>query len=93
MKHHFVTLFTTALFCAAVTARALAGVPSADTPRDWLVWQLEQRAQQLDWYAHDQKGIGREQLEEQSLQVKDLIERLNAGEAVDPHEIDQLLTE
>jgi len=31
------------------------------------------------------------QLEQQSLQVKELIARLKAGEAVEPHEIDQFL--
>lgn len=91
MKRQFFTLLTTGIFYASLTASAFAGAPTADTAKDKLVSQLERREHQLEWEAQDQKGVPRVQLEQQSLQVKKLIERVKAGEAVDPQAINKLL--
>jgi hypothetical protein len=93
MKRQFFTLFTAGVFCASLTAGAFAaGPPAADTAaKDRLISKLEQRAHALDWDAQGTKGVPRARLEQRSLRVKKLIERLKAGETVDPQEIDKLL--
>ena len=93
MKRSFFTLFTTGVFFASLTAGAFAGSPNADPAKDRLISKLEQRAHALAWDAQGTKGIPRAQLEQRSLRVKRLIERLKAGEAVSPQEIDKLLQE
>jgi hypothetical protein len=91
MKRQFFTLFTTGVLCTSLTASAFAGSPTADTEKAELISKLEQRAHRLEWDAQGTKGVPRAQLEQRSLRVKKLIERLKAGETVDPQEIDKLL--
>jgi hypothetical protein len=93
MKRQFVTLFTTAALCTALTGSAFASSPTADTEKNPLIAKLEQQAHRLEWEAHATKGVPRAQRELQSLRVKKLIQRLQTGEAVDPQEIDTLLKE
>jgi hypothetical protein len=91
MKRQLFTLFATGVFCASLTGGVFATSPPADAARERLIAQLEQRAHRLDWDAQGTKGVPRARLEQQSLRVKRLIERLKAGETVDPQEIDKLL--
>jgi hypothetical protein len=91
MKRQFFTLLTTGVLSIALAAGAFAASPAADFDKDKVVSQLERRAQRLEWQAQATKGAGRQELELQRFHMKKLIERLKAGEAVDPQEIDMLL--
>ena len=91
MKRQFFTLLTTGVFCASLTAGAFASSPTADKAKIELISKLEQRAHRLEWDAQGTKGVPRARLEQRSLRVKKMIERLKAGETVDPQEIDKLL--
>lgn len=93
MKRQFFTLFAAGVLCAALTAGAFAGSPTAATDKDKVIQELEQQAHRFEWEAQATKGLPRTQREFQSLRVKRLIQRLQAGEAVDPQEIDKLLKE
>jgi hypothetical protein len=87
-------LFTTATLCISLTAGAFAASsPSASTEKDAVVAKLQQQAHQLTADAQATKGASRALRELQSLRIKRLIHRLQAGEAVDPQEIDKLLTQ
>ena len=91
MKRQFFTLLTAGVTCASLTAGAFAAPPAADSEKAQLVSKLEQRAQRLERQAQATKGAGRQEMELQRLRVKKLIERIQAGESVDPQEIDTLL--
>ncbi len=91
MKRQFFTLFATGVLCASLTAGAFAGSPEAAFRKAQVISQLEQRAQRLGQHAQTTKGAGRQEFELQQRQVKQLIERIRAGESVDPQEIDNLL--
>lgn len=93
MTRQVFTLFTTALLCNALTTWAFASPPTAGAEKDAVVSKLQQQAQRFEREAQATKGIPRSQRELQSSRVKRLIERLQAGETVDPHEIDKLLNE
>jgi flagellar capping protein FliD len=93
MKHRVFTLFTSGILCASLTAEAFAASPTVNTEKNAQISQLEQKAHRLDWDAQATKGSARALREMQSYQVKKLIERLQAGEAVDPQEIDKLLNQ
>jgi hypothetical protein len=93
MTRPFFTLFTAATLCVSLTAGAFASSPTAATDQDKVIPKLEQQAHRFDWEAQATKGLPRAQREFQSLRVKRLIKRLQAGEAVDPQEIDKLLKE
>lgn len=93
MTRQFVTLFTAGVLCASLAAPVFAASPTANMEKDKVVSELEQQAHRLEWEAQATKGVPRAQREFQSLQVKKLIQRLQAGEAVDSHEIDKLLKE
>jgi hypothetical protein len=86
-------LFSTSLAIGTLflTAAAFASSPQADTEKAELVSRLEQRADRLEWQAQGTKGVPRAHLQQQSLRLKNLIKRLEAGESVDPQEIDTLL--
>ncbi len=91
MKRQFFILFTTGIFCASLTAGAFANSSSTGSEKGRVVSQLEKRAQRLEQHAQGTKGAGRQEFELQRRQVQDLIERIKAGESVDPQEIDHLL--
>jgi len=91
MKHPFFTLFTAGVLGLSLTAGALAGPPRTGSQQSPLIVTLEQRAQRLEQHAQTTTGGGRQEFEIQRHQVQHLIERIKAGEAVDPHEIDMLL--
>lgn len=93
MTRQFVTLFTAATLCVSLTGGAFASSPTAAADKDKIIPELEQQAHRFEWEARATKGIPRAQREFQSLRVKKLIQRLQAGEAVDPQEIDKLLKE
>jgi hypothetical protein len=93
MTRRFFTLFTITTLCVSLTAGAFASSPTAATDKDTVIPQLEQQAHRFEWEAQATKGIPRAQRELQSFRVKRLIKRLQAGEAVDPQEIDKLLKE
>jgi len=93
MKRQIFTLFTAGIFCASLTAGAFAASPIVNTEKNAQVSQLEQQVRRLESHAQATKGGLRSSLELQSLQVKQLIQRLEAGETVDPQEIDKLLKE
>lgn len=95
MKRLFFTLFTTGVLCASLTAGAFAGSPRADSERAQVVGKLEDGTQQFAWRAQELRAAKRHAdsltVETQRLQVQNLIERIRAGESVDPREIDALL--
>jgi hypothetical protein len=93
MTRQFITLFTTTTLCVFLTVGAFASSPTAATDKDRVILKLEQQAHRFEWEAQGTKGLPRTQREFQSLRVKRLIQRLQAGEAVDPQEIDKLLKE
>jgi hypothetical protein len=93
MKRQFLTLFTTAALCTALAGSAVANSATANAEKNRLISKLEHQAHRLEWEAQATKGVPRAQRELQSLRVKKLIHRLQAGEAVDPREIDTLLKE
>lgn len=93
MTRQFFTLFTAGVLCASLTTNVFASSPIAATDQNKVIPKLEQQARRFTWEAQATKGILRAQRELQSFRVKKLIERLEAGEAVDPQEIDKLLKE
>lgn len=93
MKRQFCTLLTVGVLCTSLTTSAFASSPTANAEKDKVIPQLEQHVHRFDWAAQSTKGSARALREQQSLQVKKLIQRLQAGEAVDPGEIDTLLKE
>ena len=93
MKHHVFTLFTTGILCASLTAGAFANSPATSSDKARVIPKLEQQAHRLDWDAQATKGSARALREMQSYRVKKLIQRLQAGETVDPQEIDKLLNQ
>jgi len=93
MTRQFLTLCTAGVLCASLTTTAFAASPTAGPDKENVIPKLEQQAHRFAWEARATKGIPRAQREFQSLRVKRLIERLQAGEAVDPQEIDKLLKE
>lgn len=93
MTRQFFTLFTTATVGIFLAAGAFASSPTVNTERDKVVSKLEQQTRRLEWDAQATKGAPRSLRELQSLRIKKLIQRLQAGETVDPQEIDKLLKE
>ena len=93
MKHQFCMLLTIATLNAALVAQAFALPITADTQKDTAIAQLDRQAHRFDWAAQSTKGSARALREQQSVRVKKLIQRLQAGEAVDPNEINTLLNE
>lgn len=93
MKRHIFTLFTAVVLCTSFTASAFARPSAASPEKGNVIPQLEQQAHRLDSAALSTKGSARALREQQSLRVKKLIQRVQAGEAVDPNEIDKLLKE
>lgn len=91
MKRQFLTAVTVGVISVSLAAGAFAASPNADLEKGKVVSQLEQRAQRLGQHAQTTKGAGRQEFELQQLRVKKLIERLKAGESVDPQELDNLL--
>jgi hypothetical protein len=91
MKRQFFTLLTMSVLCVVITVGAFAAPPTADAEKTQLLSQLEARAKWLDANAKGEKGVHRMQMDMQSVRIKKLIQRLQAGEQVDPQEIDALL--
>lgn len=93
MKHPFLTLFTAGILSASLIAGAFAKPGSIHSEKSNAVTRLEQRAQRLEQHVHTTTAGGRQMLLLQRRHVQDLIARIQAGEAVDPREIDKLLWE
>lgn len=91
MKRRFLTLFIAGTVCLSLTGGAFVGAAAAQGGQAELVAKLEARARQLERATEGTKGAHVALLEMQRLQVKKLIERIKAGETVDPQEIDALL--
>ncbi len=91
MKQQFFTAITAGVLGVSLSAGAFAASPNAGLEKGKVVSQLEQRSQRLGQRAQTTKGAGRQEFELQQRQVKQLIERLKAGESVAPQEIDNLL--
>ena len=91
MKHPFFTVLTAGVLGLSLTAGAFADSLRAGSQQVALIATLEQRAQRLEQHAQTTTGGGRQEFAIQRRQVQHLIERIKAGEAVDPHEIDRLL--
>jgi len=91
MKRQFFTLLLTGVTCASLTAGAFTHAFASDSNQARVVSQLEKQAQRLEQHAQGTKGAGRQEFEIQRHQIQDLIERIKAGEAVDPQELDKLL--
>lgn len=91
MKRQFFALLTTSVFCLAVVVGAFAAAPFGDAEKVQALSKLKARVQWLDDNAKGQKGAHKMLMEMQSVRLKKLIQRLQAGEQVDPQEIDALL--
>jgi len=91
MNRKFFTLLTTGALCVSLTAGAFANSGSTNPEKSNAVSQLENQSQRLEQHAQATKGIPRQELELQRFKVRQLIERIKAGESVDPREIDKLL--
>jgi hypothetical protein len=91
MTRPFFTWLTAGVLGFSLTASAFASPSRASSQQAALVPALEQRAERLEQHAQTTKGAGRQEYEIQRQQVQHLIKRLQAGEAVDPREIDTLL--
>jgi hypothetical protein len=95
MTRQFFILLTAATLCVSLTATAgaFANPESTNADKSNAVSQLENRTKQLEQHAWTTTGGGRQLLQLQRRHVQDLIERIKAGESVDPREIDKLLRE
>jgi TolA-binding protein len=91
MKRQFFALLIAGAVCVSLATGALAGSPHGDFEKGKLVLKLEERDRQLEQRAQATKGAPRMELEMQRRQVRNLIEKIKAGESVDPQEIDVLL--
>jgi len=74
-----------------LTGCAVGRTPASQAGESGVVARLEARVQQLEWAAQGTKGAHAALLGMQRMRVKQLIERLKAGETVDAQEIDALL--
>lgn len=91
MKRLFFTLLTAGTVCLSLTVGAFAEAPVDQNGKTDLVAKLGARAQQLERATEGTKGAHAALLGMQRVRVKKLIERIEAGENVDPQEIDILL--
>ena len=95
MTRQFFTLLTAATLCVSLTATAgaFANPGSTNADKSNAVSQLENRDQRLEQHVQTTTGGGRQAIVLQRRHVQQLIERIKAGESVDPREIDKLLRE
>lgn len=91
MKRPFLRLFTAGAGCVLLTGCAVIETPAPRAGTGGVIARLEARAHQLEWAAQGTKGTHAALLGMQRVRVKKLIERIKAGENVDPQEIDALL--
>lgn len=91
MKRPFFRLLTAGAGCVVLAGCAFVAAPAAQAGKTGVVARLEARAQQLEQAAQGTKGAHAALLGMQRVRVKKLIERIKAGENVDPQEIDALL--
>jgi TolA-binding protein len=93
MKQQFFMLFTTGALCAALTGAAFAGSSASSQDETQVVSQLEQRSQKLEQEAQTTKGAGQALMEMQARGMNHDAEKIQAGEPVNPQEVDRLLSE
>ena len=93
MKRPLLTFLTAGTLLTSFTIGAFADSPALDMHKRNAVSRLEEHAQRLDQHVQTTSGGGRQMLQLQRRQVQEIIERLKAGEAVQPQEIDKLLRE
>lgn len=91
MKRRVMIALTAGVVCLWLTTGVFASSSAGDAENAQLISKLEQQARRLERHAQATKGVPRLRLEMQRLRVKNLINRIQAGEAVDPQEIDALL--
>ncbi len=91
MKWPFFLLFVAGVEGVLLTGCAAVEAPAPPAGERGVVARLEVRAQQLERAAQGTKGSHAALLGMQKRRVKKLIERIKAGENVDPQEIDKLL--
>lgn len=91
MKWPFFMLLTAGAGCVLLTGCAVVEAPATQAGKTGVVARLEERAQQLERATQGTKGAHAALLGMQRVRVKKLIERIKAGENVDPQEIDILL--
>jgi hypothetical protein len=84
-------LFTAGTLCLSLTVGVFAETPVAQARTNEWIAKLEARARQLEQAAEGTKGAHAALLGMQRVRVHQLIERIKAGENVDPQEIDALL--
>ena len=77
--------------CVFLTGCAVVKTPATQAGESGVVARLEARAQQFEQATQGTKGAHVALLRMQRFRVKKLIERLKAGENVDPQEIAVLL--
>ena len=91
MNRQFFTMLTTGTIFVSLIAGAFANPGSTNSEKSNAVSQLEEQAQRLEQHVQTTTGGGRQVFLLQRRQVQQLIERIKAGESVDPREIDKLL--
>lgn len=93
MKRLFFTLLTAGAVLTSFARGVFATSSTVDPNKSNAVSQLENREQRLEQHVQTTTGGGRQAFVLQRRQVQQLIERIKAGESVDPREIDKLLRE
>jgi hypothetical protein len=91
MKWSSLMLLTAGAAGVLLTGCAVVKTPASQAGESGVVARLEVRAQQLEWAAQGTKGAHAALLGMQRVRVKQLIERIKAGENVDSQEIEALL--
>ncbi|MBI3757774.1 MAG: hypothetical protein HY267_07350 [Deltaproteobacteria bacterium] len=93
MKRQLFTFLTAGALLTSFTVRAFANSSALDSNKRNAVSRLEEHTQRLEQHVQTTTGGGRQVFELQRRQVQDLIDRIKAGESVNPQEIDKLLRE
>jgi hypothetical protein len=84
-------IFFLALSMTLVLSASASAQPKADDKE--LVAHLQRMASETEWKTRTLTGAPQQKWLLHQVRVRRLIERLNAGQSVDPKEIDELLRE
>lgn len=89
MRHKVVTFLVAGML---LSAPALSGAQSqGGQDRAATIAALEQRAEVLEQAPPNPGAVRRQQIAKERAQIQELIGRLQAGQPVDPKELDQIL--